>query len=269
MVAAIVLGVLIVSAAAAPFLTPYSPTQHDLANSLLPPMWVDGGSSEHVLGTDRFGRDALTRLLYGGRVSLSVAALAILIAVTVGGVVGMTAGLAGGLVDSSLMRLVDVLLSFPSLLIALAISVALGPSYTNLVIVIGLLVWPTIARLIRGETLLIREQEYVKYARAIGIPTWPIILRHVLPNVLPTLLVLVTLEVGHVILVEASLSFLGAGIPPPEPSWGGIISEGRALIATGWWIALFPGLAIVAAVLTCNTLGDSLRDHLDPRTERD
>lgn len=261
----VVLAIIVVAAIAAPLLTPYEPTRSDLLSSREPPAWMQGGSLDHPLGTDGLGRDVLSRLLYGARVSLSVAALALSIAVTVGTTIGLVAGFVGGAVESVLMRLVDMFMSMPTLLIALALAVALGPSFTILVLVIGLLSWPQIARLIRGETLLLRQQDFVRYARAIGVPGWKTVLGHVLPNVLPTLLVAATLEVGHVILVEAALSFLGAGMPAPQASWGVMIDDGRALIATGWWIALFPGLAVTVTVMSCNALGDWLRDRFDPK----
>lgn len=263
-----VLAVFIIVAIAAPFLTTYNPVKNDLAHTLVPPFWIRGGSSAHLLGTDSFGRDIVARLMYGARVSFSVAAFSLLIALTIGSAVGVIAGYRGGAVDSLLMRLVDIVLAVPTILVALVISVAVGPSFINLVVVLGALIWPLIARLIRGEALQIRRQDYVRYAGAIGVPGWVIVLRHILPNVLPTLLVVTTLEIGTVILLEASLSFLGAGLPPPAPSWGVMIADGRALIATGWWIALFPGLAITATVMSCNALGDWLRDHLDPKTRQ-
>lgn len=263
-----ILLAIILVAIAAPVLTPYSPVRNDLLHTSLPPAWLPRGGVEHLLGTDGFGRDVLTRLLYGARVSLSVAFLSMLIALTIGTTIGLTAGYLGGAVDTILMRFVDVTLSLPLILVALAVAVALGPSFTNLILVIGLMIWPRIARLIRGEVLVLNEQEYIRYARAIAIPGWLIVLRHALPNVLPTLLVLVTLEIGHVILIEATLSFLGAGMPPPEASWGTMISEGRAVLATAWWIALFAGLAAMCTVLAANMLGDWLRDYLDPRTKR-
>ena len=250
----------------APLLTPYDPVKNDLINSLLPPFWVDGGSTEHLLGTDGFGRDVFTRLLYGARVSLAVASLSLLIAVTLGTTAGVVAGYRGGSVDSILMRMVDVLLALPTILVALVVSVAVGPSFTNLVLVLGILNSPRIARIVRGEAMLLKKADFMKYAAAIGVPGWVVITRHIQPNILPTLLVVTTLEVGAVILAEAALSFLGAGLPPPTASWGVMIADGRALVSTGWWIALFPGLAITITVLACNGLGDWLRDHRDPKT---
>lgn len=251
---------------AAPLLTPFDPVRNDLRSALLPPVWLPAGDPSHLLGTDGFGRDIVSRLLHGARISMLVAATAIAITVAIGTTVGIAAGYLGGWVDSLLMRIVDVALTLPMILVALVLSIAVGPSFTNLILVIGLLLWPRLARLIRGETLLLKQQDYVRYAEAIGIPPWRIALRHVIPNVLPTVFVLATLEIGHVILLEASLSFLGAGIPQPQASWGAMIENGRALVATGWWVALFPGLAIMFVVLSSNALGDWLRDHLDPRT---
>jgi peptide/nickel transport system permease protein len=259
-----ILLIVVVLAISAGLLTAYDPVHQDLRNFLKPPVWA-GGSPAHPLGTDTFGRDVLSRLLFGARVSLTVAVLSLVIATGVGASVGLIAGYVGGAVDSVLARFLDMILALPTLLIALAVAIALGPSFTNLVLIIGLTIWPRTARLIRAETMLLKRSEFARYARSIGVPDWRIVIRHVLPNVMPTLLVAVTLEVGHVILVEASLSFLGAGIPPPQTSWGVMIADGRALIATGWWIALFPGLAIMITVISTNVLGDWLRDKLDPK----
>jgi peptide/nickel transport system permease protein len=259
-----ILVTMVLLAVFAGFITPYDPVKQDLTHHLLPPVWA-GGTAAHPFGTDSFGRDVLSRLLFGARISLSVALLSLVIATILGTTVGLLSGYLGGNVDSILMRFVDMILALPTLLIALAVAIALGPSFTNILLIIGLMIWPRTARLIRAETMLLKKQEFTRYAQAIGVPGWRIVLRHVLPNVLPTLLVAVTLEIGHVILVEASLSFLGAGIPPPQPSWGVMIADGRALIATGWWIALFPGLAIMITVISCNVLGDWLRDRFDPK----
>jgi peptide/nickel transport system permease protein len=261
-----ILFLLALVAIAAPLLTPYDPIKHSLSTRMLPPFWMPKGSVEHLLGTDRFGRDILTRLLYGARSSLLIVAVSSVIALTIGAGVGILAGYAGGKIDAVLSRLVDVMLAVPSVLVALAIAVALGASFWNVVLILGFLIWPNIARLIRGEALAIRQLDFAQYSAAIGVPRSIILLRHVLPNVLPTLLVAVTLETGNIILTEASLSFLGAGVPPPTPSWGAMINEGQALIRTGWWIALFPGLMIAATVLSLNSVGDWLRDHFDPST---
>ena len=267
-IALVMLVLLVVVAFAAPVLAPYNPVKISLADRMLPPAWVDGGSLDHILGTDGFGRDLLSRLIYGARISLTIAVFAVLSGGGIGALVGVVAGYKGGIVDIVLMRLVDIFMALPTILIAIVLAVALGPSFENLVIVISALLWPNIARQIRGAALLVRQQEYMQYAVSIGVPTWRLLLFHVLPNVTPTLFVALTLEVGAVILTEASLGFLGAGVPPPTPSWGSIVSDGRALIVTGWWIALFPGIAIIITVLTFNTVGDWLRDRFDPRLKR-
>lgn len=263
-----VLAIVFGAGLAAPVLTPYDPVRNDLINNLLPPAWVEGGTTDHLLGTDGFGRDVLARLLYGARVSVAVAGLSLLIAVALGTTTGVVAGFVGGSVDSILMRMVDVLLALPTILVAMVVAVAVGPSFQNLVIILGVLNSPRLARIIRGETMLLKQHDFMRYASAIGVPGSVIVMKHVLPNILPTLMVVTTLEVGAVVLAEASLSFLGAGLPPPTASWGVMISDGRALIATGWWIALFPGLAITITVLGTNGLGDWLRDYLDPKTRK-
>jgi peptide/nickel transport system permease protein len=263
-----ILLLFLIMAIFAPFITQYDPQQQNLIERLTPPFWVDGGSTAHIFGTDSFGRDIFARLLYGARVSFLVATFAIVIAVAIGLTMGIIAGYVGGTVDAAIMRLVDILLALPTILVALVVAVAVGPSFQNLVLLLGLLIWPRIARLIRGETIALKQQDFVRYSNAIGVPKRTILRRHVTPNVLPTLLVLTTLEVGHVILVEASLSFLGAGLPAETVTWGKMIAEGRALVATGWWVALFPGLAITITVLCCNAFGDWLRDYMDPKTRQ-
>ena len=263
-----VLVIFVFAALFAPVLTPYDPTNQDLAVSMQPPFWVEGGSIDHILGTDRLGRDTLTRLLYGARTSLTVVVFAVLIAGILGGASGILAGYSGGWIDSVISRAIDIMLSMPSILVALAIAAAVGASFRNTILILGVLSWPNIARLIRGEALALSKNDYVTYSTTVGVPRRRILLRHVLPNVLPTLLVAGTLEIANIIMAEAALSFLGAGIPPPQASWGGMVDEGRALIATGWWLALFPGLAIAVTVLSFNALGDWLRDHLDPTTRQ-
>jgi ABC-type dipeptide/oligopeptide/nickel transport system permease subunit len=263
-----VIGLFVVAAIAAPWLTPYNPTENDLSQQLIPPAWADGGSTAHLLGTDGFGRDVSTRLLYGGRVSLSVAVVSLVIAIVISTVVGVTAGFAGGWIDSVLMRFADVVNTVPTLMLALVLAAWIGPSFVMVVTVLGLLIWPRIARLIRGETLVIRKTDFIRYSQAIGVSAFRVVLWHVIRNILPTLLVAMTLEIGRVIILEASLSFLGAGIPPPQASWGVMIADGRALVATGWWVALVPGLAITLVVLASNAIGDWLRDRLDPRVRR-
>lgn len=264
----VVIAVFVTASIAAPMVTSYNPTENDLAQQLIPPAWVDGGSTAHLLGTDGFGRDVFSRLVYGGRVSLSVAVVSLVIAIVISTLVGVTAGFAGGWVDSVLMRFADVVNTVPTLMLALVLAAWIGPSFVMVVTVLGLLIWPRIARLIRGETMVIRKTDFVRYAESIGMSRHRVVIRHVIRNVLPTLLVAITLEIGRVIILEASLSFLGAGIPPPQASWGVMIADGRALVATGWWVALVPGLAITFVVLASNAIGDWLRDRLDPRVRR-
>lgn len=255
-------------AAIGPMLSPYSPTVGILNNSVMPPAWVEGGSTSHLFGTDSLGRDVLSRILYGARVSLSLSLIAVLFSGTIGTLVGLAAGYWGGFVDLVLMRLVDITLSLPMILVALLLAVVIGPSYVSVVVVVAVLLWPRYARQVRGEALVIREQDYVALARVAGSSDRTIMLRHILPNIVPTLLVLATLQIGYVILLEATLSFLGVGIPPPEPAWGAMVAEGQGYLVSAWWISLFPGLAILVAILSFNFLGDWLRDRLDPKLQQ-
>jgi peptide/nickel transport system permease protein len=261
----VVLALLVIAAVFAPVLTPHSPTEGELQDRLLPPAWQAEGSADHLLGTDRQGRDILTRIIYGTRVSLSVALLAIFVAGAIGIVIGVVAGYCGGWVDSLLMRLTDVGLSLPGILVALVLAVVVGPTFGNVIAVIGLVFWPRYARQVRGETLSLMQQDYVALARIAGCSPLRIMAVHILPNLAPSLLVLATLQVGDVILFEATLSFLGVGLPPPLPAWGLMVAEGRTLITTAWWVAVLPGLAIMFTVLAMNLLGDWTRDRLDPR----
>lgn len=265
---ALVVGMLValaILAIAAPLLAPYPPTQQSLSERLLPPAWVAGGSAEHLLGTDLYGRDVLSRVLYGGRVSLSIAALTITVAGLIGGVVGLSAGYFGGLLDAVLMRIVDAFLALPAVLIAIVLASTVGPSFENVIIVISFLYWPRYARQLRGETLSIKERDFVQLARIAGCSPASILVKHILPNLMPSLMVLASLQVGSAIILEATLSFLGVGIPPPEPAWGVIIEDGRGMLLSAWWISLFPGLAIMVTVLAFNLMGDWVRDRLDPK----
>jgi peptide/nickel transport system permease protein len=264
----LVLVLLIVAAIFAPLLTSHDPLQQNILQGQRPPFWAHGGTSEHILGTDAIGRDLLSRLIYGARTTLIIVLFALLIAVFIGTTVGLCAGYFGRWVDGVLMRLADIVNSVPAILVALAVAIAIGPSLRNVVVILGALIWPNIARLIRAEAMALKHNDFVRYAKVIAVPRRIILLRHMLPNVLPTLLVATTLETAHVILLESSLSFLGAGVPPPKPSWGGTIEDGRALIATGWWISMFPGIAIMLTVLSLNALGDWLRDRSDPRNRQ-
>jgi peptide/nickel transport system permease protein len=257
--------VLVLTAIFAAYLTPHNPTEGDITSKLIPPMWMERGSAEHPLGTDRFGRDVLSRIIYGSRISLLVSVIAIGVAGTLGTLMGLISGYRGGLVDAVLMRLTDVGLSLPTILIAVVLVAVSEPSFRNVILVIALLLWPRFARQIRGETLGVKEQDFVALAVVAGRSSAWIITRHILPNVMPTLLVISTLQVGYVILLEGTLSFLGVGVPPPNPAWGLMIADGRGFLATAWWITLFPGIAMLLTVLAVNLMGDWLRDHLDPR----
>jgi peptide/nickel transport system permease protein len=248
----------------APLLAQHDPYVGALADRLLPPAWLPGGKATYLLGTDVLGRDILSRLLYGARVSLLVATLAVAAAAVVGSTIGIVAGFLGGWLDALLMRVVDLAISLPMILIALLVGVLLGPSLTNVVIIIGLVLWSQFARMARNETRRISELGYVDLARAAGCSSPRIMLEHVLPNIAGPLIVLATLQVGAVIIMEASLSFLGVGVPPPAPAWGTMIAEGRSYVVSAWWICIFPGLAVMLAVIVANLLGDELTEALDP-----
>ncbi len=261
----IIIAIIVVMAVFAPHLAPYSPIDQTLRDKLLPPAWVDGGNMKYILGTDTFGRDILSRLIFGARVSLIVAALALTAGGGVGLVIGIVAGYIGGAVDTVLMRLVDAAFTFPAILFALLLAVTMGQGLSTLVLAISLLLWASFARIIRGEVLALKQRDFVALARVRGCSPARIMATHILPNVLNTFMVLVTLNIGVVIIAEASLSFLGAGVPPPTPTWGMMISDGRGRIADAWWVSLIPGIAITLLVLSVNLFGDWLRDRLDPR----
>jgi len=261
----IVLAALVFTAVFAPYLAPHSPTDGDITQKSIPPVWMERGDREHPLGTDRFGRDVLSRIIWGSWISLLVSLVAIGVAGTFGTLLGLISGYRGGLTDTILMRLTDIGLSLPTILIAVVLVAVSEPSFRNVVLVIALLLWPRFARQIRGETLAIKEHDFVALAVVAGRSSAWIIRRHIFPNVVPTLLVISTLQVGYVILLEGTLSFLGVGVPPPNPAWGLMIADGRGFLATAWWISLFPGLAMLLTVLAVNLMGDWLRDHLDPK----
>jgi peptide/nickel transport system permease protein len=261
----LVLSALVFAAILAPYLSPQSPTEGDIMRKSIPPVWMERGTWAHPLGTDRFGRDVLSRIIYGTRISLVVSLIAIGVAGTVGTTLGLIAGYRGGITDAFLMRLTDIGLSLPTILIAVVLVAVSEPSFRNVILVIALLLWPRFARQVRGETLAIKEQDFVALAVVAGRSSAWIISRHIFPNVIPTLLVICTLQVGYVILLEGSLSFLGVGVPPPNPAWGLMIADGRGFLATAWWISLFPGLAMLLTVLAVNLMGDWLRDRLDPK----
>jgi peptide/nickel transport system permease protein len=261
----LVIGLFIFTAIFADVLTRYSPTEPNLDLRLMPPFWVAGGSTAYPLGTDLLGRDLLTRIIYGARVSLTVAIAVIVVAKFVGVVVGLVSGFLGGWVDAVLMRFVDATVSFPGILFAIVLMVVLGGGLWNVVLAISLLHWAHFARVIRGEVLSLKRRDFIAQARVAGCSTFRITAVHLFPNILNTLMVMGTLQVGRVIILEASLSFLGAGIPPPTPAWGQMVAEGRDYITSAWWVGFFPGMAILLVVLAFNFFGDWLRDAFDPK----
>ena len=260
------LVVVVTVAVIAPLVAPHEPEIGRLRDKLIPPFWQEGGSMDHIFGTDALGRDVFSRVVFGARVSLAVGFLAVSIAGTIGTIIGMIAGFYKGWVDSLLMRLTDVTLALPLILMAIVLVAILGdPSFGKVVLAIVVLRWAFYARQVRGETLAVMEQPYVDLAKISGASTRRIMFRHVLPNVMPSLIVLATLNVALIILVEASLSFLGAGIPPPTPAWGLMVADGRDLIVVAWWVSIIPGMAIFLTVLAVNFAGDWVRDRFDPK----
>jgi ABC-type dipeptide/oligopeptide/nickel transport system permease subunit len=255
----------IVVAVFAPALAPHEATAFDLLHRLAPPAWDTGGSWKHPLGTDPLGRDVLSRIIYGARTSLAIAGAAMLAAAAVGIVLGLVSGYAGSWADALIMRLADIQLSFPYLLLAIAVMALLQPSLVNLILVLVLRSWVVYARLVRVVTRSAREREFVTAARALGAGGARIVFRHIAPNVVGPAIVVSSFQLAELIILESSLSFLGLGVQPPTPSWGSMVSEGRAYISSAWWLSAFPGLAIVLAVLGANLTGDALRRALDPR----
>jgi peptide/nickel transport system permease protein len=256
---------LVIPALFASQVAPYDPLQGSLSKRLKPPAWQQGGTLEYPLGTDKLGRDMLSRIIYGARVSLMVSLVAIFVGGVIGTALGMISGYFGGWVDALLMRLVDISLSLPTILLALVLVAAVGPSFGTVITILMIFLWARYARLVRGETLAIKERDFIARARVAGASHIRIMVRYIFPNVVNSLVVLATLQVGYVILLESTLSFLGAGLPRPTPAWGLMIADGRELIVTAWWVSMFPGLAIMLTVLSLNLLGDWLRDHLDPK----
>ena len=256
-----ILCLVVTLAVAAPLVTPHSPAALDIANRLVPP--ASGGA--HPFGTDHLGRDILSRLAFGARVSLIVGLSAVLIAGLVGVTLGLIAGYYGGIVDDVIMRLADFELAFPFILLAIAVLAVLGPGLAKVILVLSLTGWAQYCRLTRAQVLGLRETEFVEAARTIGASTPRILVRHILPNAMAPVIVIASFSVASVIIAEASLSFLGLGIPPAVPSWGGMLSEGRTYIERAWWLVTFPGLALMLTVLSINVVGDAVRDVLDPR----
>jgi len=264
LVAAVLMLLIIGVSAAAPWIAPYSPVEVDIRHRLAPPAWMDRGTPDHVLGTDQIGRDLLSRMIYGGRVSLLIGVAAVLVSSTIGVLLGLGAGYFGPRVDWTIMTLVNVMLTFPFVLLALAVIAVLGPSLVNMVIVLGVADWPLYARVIRAETMTLRERDFMTAARALGMSHLRIVFRQLLPNLVSVIVVIATLQVARVIILESFLSFLGLGVQPPTPAWGNMLGDGRVYMLNSWWIAAFPGLAIFITTLTINLMGNALRDWLDP-----
>jgi len=262
--AAGILLVIIASAVCAPWIVANDPLSVDIRHRLAPPAWMDGGTPAHVLGTDQIGRDLLSRVIHGGRVSLIIGVTAVLISSTIGVLLGLVAGYAGASVDWIIMTLVNVMLTFPFVLLALAVIAVLGPSVVNMILVLGVADWPLYARVIRAETLAIREREFIIAGRALGMSHLRIMFRQMLPNLVSVIVVIATLQIARVIILESFLSFLGLGVQPPIPAWGNMLGEGRVYMLNSWWIAAFPGLAIFVTTLAINLMGNALRDWLDP-----
>lgn len=262
-IGATLVGIVALAALLAPWVAPHDPAAQATRDRLLPPVLL-GGTWEHPLGTDPLGRDLLSRIIYGSRISILLGLVSVLGAGAIGVVMGTVAGYFGGALDAIIMRLVDLQMAIPFLVLALAVLAALGPGLTNLVIVLIVTGWVIYARVMRAQILSIKNLEYITAARALGMPHLRILLRHAIPAAIPPLTVISTVQVGTMILTEASLSFLGLGVPPSIPTWGSIAADGRAYMTTAWWVTTLPGFAIFLTVMGVNFLGDWLRDVLDP-----
>jgi len=267
LVGLVVLVGVVASAVLAPALAPFDPTAQEIDRRLKPPFWTSPEGRTNILGTDHLGRDILSRLIFGARISLIIGLSAVAVAGSLGTLIGLLGGYRGGRVDDLCMRLTDTMLAMPFILLALAVIAVLGPSLKNIIFVLGITSWVSYARVVRAEVLTLRAREFVSAAQALGGGGWRIVFRHLLPNVLTPVIVIATLEVARMIILESALSFLGLGIPPPTPTWGGGLADGRAYLSTAWWLATFPGLCIMLTVLGINLLGDWLRDILDPRLQ--
>ncbi|BDE05603.1 peptide ABC transporter permease [Vulcanimicrobium alpinum] len=263
-VGAVIVALVALCALFAPLIARGDPNAQDLASTLLPPMWIAGGSHAHVLGTDNLGRDVLVRIIWGSRISAIVGISVVAIGASIGVTAGLLAGYRRGWVDALIARITDVQLAFPLVLLAVAIVAVVGPGLWTVIAAIGLTSWVQYVRVVRAETLSLREREFVAAAHAAGASSARVLVRHLLPNVGSAAIVLGTFEIARAVVLESSLSFLGLGVPPTIASWGGMLADGRQYLDTAWWIALFPGLAIVIAVMGVNLLGDGLRDALDP-----
>jgi ABC-type dipeptide/oligopeptide/nickel transport system permease subunit len=261
---ALVVGAMTLCAVLSPQLAPHDPYVQDIAARLRPPMWAERGSAEHPLGTDHVGRDYLSRIIYGARVSLAAGVLAVLCSGGIGVAAGVVMGFWGGAADRALTFLTNLTLTFPFMLLAIAVIALIGSGFLNMILVLGLTGWPIYARVVRAEVLSLREREFVAAGVGLGSSPARILLVHVLPNLTNLIVVMASVEVARMIIVESFLSYLGLGVPPPTPSWGGMLSEAQLYVFTMWWLGLFPGLAIFVTVLGINLIGDTLRDWLDP-----
>jgi peptide/nickel transport system permease protein len=262
---ALILIAVVGAAVSADWIAPHDPARQALGRRFTPPIWESRGTAAYPLGTDQVGRDILSRIIHGARISLLVGVLAVVVSVLVGVTLGLVSGFVGGRLDTALMTVVDITWSFPQLLLALAFVAALGPSLVTIILVLGFTGWERYARVVRAEVLALREKDFIEAARAMGIGSARILLRHVLPNTFSSIVVLSTLQVAQAILQEAALSFLGVGSGRTYPTWGQMIALGRDFISVAWWLATFPGVAILTTVLAINLVGDRLRDALDPR----
>jgi peptide/nickel transport system permease protein len=262
----LVIVVLVVAVSVlAPWITPHDPLRQNITHRLRPPAWLTGGSGAYLLGTDGLGRDILSRMIYGARISLVVSLPAALLSGAIGVSLGLIAGYLGGPLDASISRIGDVQQAIPFLVLAIAVAGTLGPGLLNLIIVLAVTTWVNYFRVVRGEVLSVREEQYVWAARAVGCSGFRIAVRHILPNVGASIIVIATLVLANMIIFEASLGFLGLGVSSSIPTWGRMVSDGREYVASAWWISLFPGLAILVTVMSINLLGDWLRDMLDPK----
>ena len=260
-----VLSILVILAIFTPWIAPHEPLASSVRQRLAPPAWYEKGTTKYLLGADTVGRDVLSRLMYGARISLLVAAVALITGTLVGTTLGLIAGYYGGLLDELIMRIVDVWFGLPFVLIALVIAVLLHPSLTTMMALLALFTWAGFVRNVRAEVLTLKTRDYVSLARIAGASNRRILVQHILPGVTNTVLVLASLRAGQLILTEAFLSFLGAGIPPPTATWGSMIADGRSYLRDAWWISVFPGVAIFLTVMSLNFMGDWIRDRLDPR----
>jgi peptide/nickel transport system permease protein len=259
-VALVIISVFFAMALLGPIIAPYDPVVPNVQNRLVAP------SSSHFFGTDELGRDVFSRVLAGAQISLGIATLILVVAIPVGTLIGVIAGYAGGIIDELLMRLTDIFLAFPAIILAMAIAAALGPNLRNTVIALTLVYWPWYARLIRGQVLQIKERDYVEAARSVGVPTRRLIVRHILPNCVAVVIIQATIDFGFAVLATAGLSFIGLGAQPPSPEWGAMISNARTFFRVAWWYFTFPGLALTFTVIGFNLFGDGLRDYFDPRS---